>query len=118
MIDNIVSEIKKTNVRWILLLSVLLVGLVLSLTLIGTAMANLSAQEMPLNNLGVAYELHADTSNNLWITDYFAGQLWKVNAAGTIYTIYPVGATFPSDANPDASGNVWWLGGSTFLTPT
>jgi streptogramin lyase len=105
----------KTSMRLVVKIGGLLVGLTLSLVLIGTAVANLAANEMSLNFSGTAYELNADTSGNLYVTDYFAGEIWRVNAAGTSYTIYPVGLTFPSDANPDNAGNLWWLDNENFI---
>jgi streptogramin lyase len=67
----------------------------------------LSASEMALNPTGDAYEISLDASGNLWVSDYSAGELWKVSPAGNTYSVYPVSGT-PSDAHADSSGKIWW----------
>jgi len=67
----------------------------------------LSASEMELNPTGDAYEISLDTSGNLWVSDYSAGELWKVSPASNTYSVYPVSGT-PSDAHADSSGKIWW----------
>ena len=69
---------------------------------------DLVVSEMSLNPSGNAYEVSQDDSGDLWISDYTAGELWQVNAAGDAYTTYPVGGN-PSDARPDTSGKIWWV---------
>ena len=87
----------------------ILVVLLLGLGIAGRALAgNIAAQEMPLNSNGIATSIHTDTQGNLWISDYLAGEIWKVTAAGDGYTSYSVGGS-PADAQPDGQGNVWWL---------
>lgn len=90
-------------------LTVLLLGLGIA----GRALAgNINAQEMPLNPSGSVSEIHTDAQGNLWISDLLAGQIWNVTAVGDGYTAYSVGG-YPSDAQPDGLGNVWWVDSTT-----
>ncbi len=98
----------------ILLVGALVLGLLLSPLLASSALAALAVQEMPLNWNGVALELRADSGGNLWISDYSAGEIWQVNAAGTDSNVYPVGQNpgGPGDASPDNNDGVWWVDGT------
>ena len=80
----------------------------LGLAMAGRALADLSAQEMPLSGNGAAIEIHTDAQNNQWISDFQAGEIWKVNAAGDGYTIYTIEGG-PDDAQSDGQGGVWWV---------
>lgn len=89
--------------------SAIIVVLLLGLGIAGRALAgSINAQEMPLNPNGSAIEIHADAQGNLWVSDFLAGEIWKVTATGNGYTAYSVGG-FPADAQPDGLGNVWWV---------
>jgi streptogramin lyase len=69
---------------------------------------NKSSAEMALNQeTGTAYELNRDEDGSLWISDYDADEIWQVDPAREVYTIYH-GIDAPSDARHDGSGNVWW----------
>lgn len=90
-------------------LSAIFVVLILGLGIAGRAVAvSITAQEMPLNPNGSTREIHTDTQGNRWISDYSAGEIWEVTAAGNGYTAYSVGG-HPADAQPDGLGNVWWV---------
>ncbi len=93
------------------LIPVVIIAALLILPFAGRALADLSAQEMPLNLSGVAYEIHPDGTGAVWITDYLSGELWKVNVAGDSATVYAVGGS-PADASPDGLGNTWWVDGT------
>ncbi len=81
--------------------------------LAGKALADFRAQEMPLNPNGSPTEIHADAQNNLWISEFLAGEIWKVNAAGDGFTTYSLGnSSFPTDAHADGQGGVWWVSGT------
>jgi len=97
--------------RRMIILSITIVVCLLGLAVVGRALAELSAQEMPLSANGAAIEIHTDAQGNLWISDFLAGGIWKVNAAGNGYTAYTVGG-FPADAQPDGQGGVWWVDGT------
>ena len=84
----------------------------LGLAMAGRALADLSAQEMPLSSNGAAIEIHPDAQSNLWISDFLTGEIWQVNAAGNGYTAYTVGG-FPADAQADGQGGVWWVDGTS-----
>jgi len=85
----------------------------LGLAMAGRALADLSAQEMPLSSNGAAIEIHTDAQSNLWISDFLAGEIWKVNAAGNGYTAYTIVDGYPADAQSDGQGGVWWVDGTS-----
>jgi streptogramin lyase len=91
--------------------SVIFIVCFLGLAIAGRGLADLSAQEMPLNQNGAAFEIHTDAQDNLWISDFLAGEIWKVNIEGDGYTSYYVGG-YPADAQPDGLGGVWWVDGT------
>jgi streptogramin lyase len=66
-----------------------------------------TTQETWLDFTGTAYEINPDTQGNLWISDDGANQIWQVNPASGVYTIYP-GMANASDARMDPAGVVWW----------
>ena len=84
-----------------------LAGLIALLGLISRARADLSVQETDLNPAGVAFELSLDSQGMLWISDWGAGEIRRVNPATGAYTIFQVGGG-PSDARSDGEGLVWW----------
>jgi streptogramin lyase len=98
--------------RRMMILAIIFGVCLLGLAMAGKALADLSAQEMPLSSNGAAIEIHTDAQNNLWISDFLTGEIWKVNAAGNGYTAYLVGG-FPADAQSDGLGGVWWVDGTS-----
>jgi len=91
-------------------MGLMLVVLLLGLGITGRARAGISAQAMQLNPNGSAIEVHSDAQGMLWISDFLAGEIWKVTTAGDGYTAYAVGG-HPADAQPDGQGAVWWVDG-------
>ena len=87
-------------------------GLIALLGLMSKARADQSAQEMALNPAGVAFELSQDSQGMLWISDWGAGEIWRVNPATGNYVVFEVGGT-PSDARGDGQGLVWWVDSSS-----
>jgi streptogramin lyase len=81
-------------------------GLLLLLFGIASA-AGITAQEAPLNQNGVAYEVNPDDHGDLWISDDGAGEIWRVHPPTGAYTVYQ-GMSHASDARMDAAGSVWW----------
>jgi virginiamycin B lyase len=73
-----------------------------------SAPAGLTTSETALNPAGEAYELNPDPQGILWISDYTAGEIWRVDPADGSHTVYPVGGG-PSDARSDGAGNLWWV---------
>ncbi len=63
---------------------------------------------MQLNFNGLPVEIHADDQGSVWVSDYWVGEIWKFNAAGTSSTLFS-GAGSPADATPDNSGGVWYV---------
>ena len=83
--------------------------LVLALAWIaGAASADVAVQETALNPEGAAYEINAGPQGLLWISDNGADEIWALNAATGVYTIYQ-NASAPSDARRAADGDVWWI---------
>ena len=66
------------------------------------------AREAALNPQGQAYELFLDGQGELWISDYFAGEIWRVNPTTKAYTVYEnlAGA---SSGRLDGAGKLWWV---------
>ena len=88
------------------------VGLGLAIIMIVLAAgAAPNAQEAALNPLGGAFELNVDDQGQLWISDYDADEIWKVEPDSGAYTVYENIPT-PSDARRDAAGFIWWGDGS------
>ena len=98
-----------------LLLALGLLGAFIHFTGIASAstQADLNALEMDLANGGGAYEIDLDLNGNLWISEYVNKELWQVNPATEVYTIYPLSGT-PSDAHVDSNGNIWWADTENF----
>ena len=102
--------------RGIRLLSSLVVGLglsLLTLAAVGQAEiylapgAEVIAGELPLDEAGAAYEINRDAQGSLWITDIGAGEIWQLDPAGGVYTIYH-GISDPVDARRSETGDIWW----------
>jgi streptogramin lyase len=68
----------------------------------------LTSQETPLNPAGEAYEINPDPGGILWISDYGAGEIRRVDPADGSYSAYVVGGG-PSDARSDGAGSLWWV---------
>ena len=66
------------------------------------------AQEASLDLSGIAYEINPDTHGDLWISDDGADQIWQVNPASEVYTIYS-GVLNASDAQRTSTNQVWWV---------
>jgi streptogramin lyase len=89
------------------LIVIILLSLVAGLGLTVGALAALSSQETPLNPTSVAFEINPDSQGLLWITEYQAGEVRRVNPSNGNFTVYPVGG-HPSDARSDGTGMLWW----------
>jgi streptogramin lyase len=89
----------------------ILIGIVPVLALLWTASrasADLtSSHETALNPSGKAFEVNPDAGGNLWISDYFAQEIWQLDPGTNVYTIYQ-GMHGASDARRDGKGDVWW----------
>lgn len=85
----------------------ILLGFAFALSLAAGALA-LTSQETPLNSTGEAYELNPDPQGILWISDYGAGEVRRVDPADGSYTAYKVGGG-PTDARSDGTTSMWWV---------
>jgi streptogramin lyase len=87
-------------------------GLIALLGLMSMAHADQSAQEMNLNPAGAAFELSRDSQGMLWVSDWGAGEIRRVDPATGDYSAFEVGGG-PSDARSDGEGLVWWADSSS-----
>ena len=82
-------------------------------------------QEADLNPDGTAYEINPDQQGGLWISDYWAGEVWYVNplVTPTTYTAYSTDTnpapditnSHPADAHRNGE-YFWWVDGySNFI---
>jgi streptogramin lyase len=90
-------------------LAPILLGFALALSLAAGALA-LTSQETPLNQsqFAEAYELNPDPQGILWVSDYGAGEVRRVDPADGSYTAYQVGGG-PTDARSDGATSLWWV---------
>ena len=89
----------------------------LTTTVVNSSAVAVSVDEQSLNPSGSAYEIHAGSDGYLWVTDYWVGEIWKMDPAGGAPVIYDVGG-YPADAQPDNLGGVWWVDTLASGTPT
>jgi streptogramin lyase len=66
-----------------------------------------TGREMDLTLGGSVYEINPDARGTLWLSEFEADQVWQLNPATGVYTIYH-GLVAASDARMDAAGDVWW----------
>jgi streptogramin lyase len=72
--------------------------------------ASVSLDEADLTPYGKAYEIHRGPGEVLYLSDYDANEIWKIDASGA-YTLYQVFET-ALDAQPDGAGNLWFTDGA------
>jgi uncharacterized repeat protein (TIGR01451 family) len=58
-------------------------------------------------------ELNRDATGTLYLSDPGTNRLWLVEPPTGDYTVYLVDA--PSDAKPDAQGQIWWTNGANLF---
>lgn len=92
--------------RRYILVFLILVLVLLSLVSITWAIA-VSTFEFNLNPGGRAYEVFQDSSGQLWISDWGAGEIWRIDPINQVYIKYQ-GISGASDAKIDANGDLWW----------
>ncbi len=94
--------------KGIFTLLVLFTGFALLLLVLNRAIAaGMAGKETPLNPEGQPFELFRDNQGELWISDFWAGEIWRVNPVSRDYTIYG-GLEGASDGRTDSSGKLWW----------
>lgn len=72
------------------------------------AISQQTAYEMPLNPGGSVFEMNRDPQGHLWVSEYMAGEVWDLDPAGGMYTIYQ-GMDYPGGARSDGAGTVWYV---------
>lgn len=83
----------------------LAVGLALGLALVaGVSVSGMEAEEAEL--LGTTYEINRGKNGDIFVSNYSAGEIWHIDAAGA-YTVYEE-VYEVRDARPDAAGDVWF----------
>ena len=87
---------------------ILFIGIGLLSPLIRNAIAaGMTGKETPLDPDGQPYELFRDNQGKLWISDFWAGEIWRVNPVSREYTIFG-GLEGASDGRVNSSGMLWW----------
>jgi len=71
-------------------------------------------RESNLNPVGQVFEVNADSSGKLWISDNLANEIWRVDPTNGQYTAYQ-GMNRANDAKMDTAGNVWWTDTDGYL---
>lgn len=92
----------------------LLIGFILAILLIltnlaptGFAAIQAGAEEASLPAAQKIYEINTDAQGKLYISDQYAGEIWRVDPATQAYTVYTAGSTV-IDARPDNANRLWW----------
>jgi streptogramin lyase len=63
--------------------------------------------EVPLTPGGIAYEINRDAAGRLYVSDWGAREIWRVEPATRASTRF-TGLGAVNDARPDSAGNIWW----------
>jgi streptogramin lyase len=88
-----------------LFLSVLLLGS-------GAVGASNTVDQTGLTSYGEVYEINRDAAGTLYVSDYDAYEIWKVDPLSGAYTLYQnLGGVGVLDARPDSAGLIWWSDG-------
>jgi virginiamycin B lyase len=86
------------------------IALAFTALILAAALANAGpiwVDHAALTATGIAYEINRDGAGNIIVTDWGAGEIWRVRPATGAYSRFK-GAWHPNDARPDAVGNIWW----------
>jgi streptogramin lyase len=86
-----------------------LAGLIAMFCLTGiAAAADIPAEDAGLNPTGKVYDVNRDAVGGVVLSDYGAGEVWRV-AADTGATTRYAGLPTPIDARADRAGDIWWV---------
>jgi streptogramin lyase len=102
------SEGLMLKLRTLLSFAIIFLGFAAALSFAAGALAGLPAVETPLNPAGQAYEINRDPRGILWISDYDAGEVRRIDPVTGNHIAYPVGGG-PSDARSEGDGFFWWV---------
>jgi len=86
---------------------IMLIATMMWSALIKPIAASFIEKEAALNPDGLVHELFRDNQGKLWVSDYTAGEIWKVDPVSNAYTVYE-GLVSASDGRLDNSGTLWW----------
>ncbi len=93
------------------LILVISICLLAGLGITDQAGAGLPASEASLTLNGASYEINPDADGNLWVSDFGAGEIRKINPGSGAYEGYQVTGS-PADARR-AGDFLWWADGAT-----
>lgn len=96
------------------------VALIVAMALLFVAVAaTAQAITLPYQEAGlhpgtpdIEIEVNA-AAGKLYVSDHAADEIWVVDPGSGAYTLYDVDS--PSDAKPDAQGDIWWTNEGTLL---
>jgi streptogramin lyase len=77
------------------------------LVLLGVVSAAPVAEEVALTGCILGCDLNRNGDGRLTLSDYDARELWHIEPASGVYTIYDVSGR-PVDAQSDGQGHIWW----------
>ena len=90
-------------------------GLAAVLMIVVVVAANgFSAQETDLTAYGEVYEVNLGADGLLYVSDYTASQIWRVDPDSSAVDVFEVPEDV-LDAKPDPSGDIWWTDGATIF---
>jgi len=70
-----------------------------------------SIEQADLTSYGEVYEINRDQQGILYISDSFAGEIWRMDPSNSSYDIYTLSTLGVQDASPDGSGLIWFTDG-------
>lgn len=79
---------------------------------IAAGAADMAGYEADLTSDGTVYEVNRGADGQLYISDYDAQEIWRVDPASGAYTLYQ-GVGSVVDARQDGAGNIWWTDAAT-----
>jgi streptogramin lyase len=92
---------------WTTLLLIFLLFTSALVSWVSAAPGSSATDETNLNPAGEVYEINRDSQGMLYVSDYAAGEIWKINPVDDGYTLFGnLGEAL--DAQPDANGKIWF----------
>ena len=70
-------------------------------------------EQAELTSFGEVYEINRDGDGNLYISDSFAGEIWRLDPDDSSYALYTVTTLGVQDAQADSSGRIWFTDGAS-----
>jgi streptogramin lyase len=85
---------------------ILLAAAILLLSIISANAGDIPVDQASLTS-GTVYEINRDDAGKLYVTNWGAGQIWRVDPVSSTYSRFD-GLGRPNDARPDSAGNIWF----------